>query len=183
MTSDALTDGTSARWGTAIGQIAARLRSPDFSPGALASLRRHDPGMVMGQPAFHRLVAGLPDGDLDDRHAGALRWATVVHAMAIGARPGEAPPDAKAGAALAQARLTEARLTRLLAARDDGFRDQVVLVARATHAKAIGFSWGELGRLVLAEGRYEDWAESLRFKIARAYYQTLAHLEDRPKTA
>lgn len=159
-------------YGRAIADIARRLRGAEFGTGNLASLRRHDAQTVLRQSAFHRLVAEFPDewflGE-DSR----IRWATLVHAMAIGAKPGERVPDGDAGEAFARAKLSEARFTRLLAARDAAFRDQLVLVARFMHAHDIGFSWRRLGKLVLHEGRREDSADRLRFELARGYYRPL----------
>lgn len=163
---------TEPTYGSAIAEIARRLRVVEFGTGALAALRRHDPQAVLRQSAFHRLVAAFPDRWFQADGA-RIRWATLVHAMAIGAKAGDSPPDGDAGEAFARAGLSEARFTRLLAARDAAFRDQLVLVARFMHAHDIGFSWRRLGRLVLDEGRREDSADRLRFELARGYYRAL----------
>lgn len=156
--------------GRAIAEIARRLRGVEFGTGNLAALRRHDPPTVLRQSAFHRLVAPFPEEWFLGEDS-CIRWATLVHAMAIGAKAGERVPDGDAGEAFARAKLSEARFTRLLAARDAAFRDQVVLVARFMHARDIGFSWRRLGKLVLLEGWREGSADRLRFELARGYYR------------
>lgn len=155
-----------------LAEIAATLQRDDFGTGPLASLRRHDPAIVAGQPAFHRLITRLPDERVKDP-ASILRWATVVHAMAIGIRPGVNEPGCEIGTAFARAGLSEARLSRLLAARDAAFRDQVILAVRFLRAKNIPFRWDTLGELILVEDRDETRAATLRFFIARKYYQEL----------
>jgi len=81
--------------GLAIAGIARQIRREDFGTGPLASVRRNAPGAVLGQPAFHRLTADLPEEWL--RGDAPVRWATLVHAMAIGASLGETPPEKPAG--------------------------------------------------------------------------------------
>mgnify|MGYP001809779463 CR=1 FL=1 len=165
----------------AIAAIARAIRRSDFGTGPLASLRRNEPGTVLGQPAFHRLIADIPDDHLIGRQS-RIRWATVIHAMAIGARLDEKLPDMKAGEALATAGVSEARFSKLLASRDETFRHQVVLVARHVHGKNIGFDWRDFGELVLVVDWNEARAEMLRFNIARDYYRAVDRL-DAKKTA
>jgi len=69
-----------------------------------------------------------------------------------------------------------------MAAEGEGFRDQVVLVARHLHAKAIGFDWRRIGELLLVEGWNEARADTLRFALARSYYGAMARL-DRAQTS
>lgn len=168
-------DGTADRetlraW---IGRTSARLASKDFGAGELAQLRRNDPANVAGQPAFHRLMA---DRDRPIGESEALRWATLVHVMAITAAHGAA---LRSGEALAAAELSEVRFTRLMAARGDAFRDQLVLAARLLASKQIPIHWGDLGDILMADESDEEIAGSLRFRIAQSYYRALRK-QDQP---
>lgn len=160
----------------AIAGIGRRLRDRDFGTGALASLRRNGPGVVVGQPAFHRLFADLPDDLLDGIDA-PIRWASVVQASALTAVPGTRPPDLHCGIAFARAGLSEARLSRLLASADEALRDQLAMAARRLAAQQIDCDWRDAGELVLVEGFAEARAETLRFRIARAYWRELAAID------
>ena len=160
-----------------IPRIAEQLRHPAFGAGALASLRRSDPSSVLHQPAFYRLVS--PIGELALAGEGALRWATVVHAMAISARPGtRSPPSRRAGATLARLGYRESRFARLLAARGEALRTEVVLLARFVNAHREPLAWAQLGELVLTEGRRERRAEQLRHALARDYHGATNHSRD-----
>lgn len=156
---------------THIARIARQIAAVDFGAGALAELRRRDAGAVSTTSAFHRLTAPMNEetwgGDK------ARRWATVIQAMAIGTKPGEAGANASAGAALAEAGFAESRFARLLAARGDTFRDQIILLARYMNSRQSRFDWADLGELVLVEGLKEQRAEKLRFRIARDYYRAI----------
>lgn len=154
-----------------IARIARRLAVPDLDPGARASLRRGDPATVLRQAACHRLLLALDEGALAGE--GALRWATVVHAVAIGARPGATSVVRHDGDTLARAGYSEQRFARLLAARGSAFRDQVVLLARFLHSRDEPCAWLDLGELVLVEGLREQRAEWLRLRVARDYYRVL----------
>ncbi len=160
-----------------IGRTSARLASKDFGTGELAQLRRNDPATVAGQPAFHRLMA---DRDRPIAESEALRWATLVHVMAITAAHGSA---LRSGEALAAAGLSEARFTRLMAARGDAFRDQLVLAARLLASKQIPIHWGDLGDLLLAEDIDEERAATLRFRIAQSYFRALRKQDQPAKSA
>ena len=155
-----------------ITRIAKQIADADFGTGPLAELRRKDPEAVASTPAFHRLTAHMEDvswaGD-------ALRWATVIQAMAIGTSPGDALPSESVGSALAYAGYPESRFARLLASRGNSFRGQIVLLARYMNAKKVRFDWRPLGELMLVEGlpAQKERAEELRFNIARDYYRAL----------
>ena len=158
-----------------LARIAARLGRDDISTGTIASLRRGDPATVARQAAFHRLLAEEQDVELD--HDTILRWATAVHIIAIAGRE-RGDPKAGDGDVLARARYPESRLARLLASRDDGYRDQAVLCARFLHSRNAPSSMLDLAELALTEGRRESRAERLRHRIARDYYRaadSLAH--------
>lgn len=152
-----------------LARVARRLSDPELGTGALASVRRGDPASVSRQPTYHRLLRELDDAALAGD--GALRWATAVHVVAILTRPGVPPVPRPAGGALAAAGLPESRLARLLASRDEAFRDQVVLAARFLHSRDEACSPLDLAELALVEGRRERRAEQLRHRLARGYYQ------------
>jgi len=164
----------------AIAAIARTIARDDFGTGPLASLRRAGPDHVMTQSSFYRLLVHIPE-DLAKSVADLLRWASVVHVMALGAKPGSAPSRVPAGAAFAEAGLSEARFSRLLASRGEAFRAQMILVARYMRAKDAQFSCLDVGELLLVEDRNEVWnadrADILRFRLARDYYRIL----DRPE--
>jgi hypothetical protein len=91
-----------------VGRIARRLASDDFGAGELAQLRRNDPATVAGQPAFLRLMA---ERDAPIHEEAAIRWATLVHVMAITAGCGS---TLRSGAALAAGRTAIRNLVRRL---------------------------------------------------------------------
>ncbi|GJG89735.1 hypothetical protein tb265_49160 [Gemmatimonadetes bacterium T265] len=152
-----------------LARVARRLADPELGTGALASIRRGDPATVSRQPTYHRLLRELDDAAL--AADGALRWAAAVHVLAMLARPGVAPPARPAGEALAAAGYPESRLARLLASRDDAFRDQAVLAARFLHSRDEACSPLDLAELALVEGLRERRADQLRHRLARGYYQ------------
>ena len=160
-----------------IGRTSARLASKDFGTGELAQLRRNDPATVAGQPAFHRLMA---DRDRPIGESEALRWATLVHVMAITAAHGSA---LRSGEALAAAGLSEARFTKLMAARGDAFRDQLVLAARLLASKQIPIHWSDLADLLMADEADEETTGRLRFRIAQNYYRALRKQDQPAKSA
>lgn len=153
--------------------LARRLADPAFGAGARAALRRGDPTTVMRQATFHRLVASARIDESRMAGDGSLRWATVLHAMAINIRPGVPLLRGPAGGALAHVRYSESRFMRLLAAHDEGLRDQIVLLARFAHARDESLDWRDLGELVLADGVRPATAERLRLRLARSYYKSL----------
>ena len=75
------------------------------------------------------------------------------------------------GAILAHAELSESRFSRLLASHGDGFRDQLLLVARYLHSKDASPGWSELGELTLTDELNEERADTLRLRLARDYYR------------
>jgi hypothetical protein len=146
------------------------LVDPASGTGALASLRRSEPAVVLRQPSFHRLVRNVEDVAL--RTDGGLRWATAVHLLALLARPGTTRSLRDVGTALALAGFPESRLARLLASRGETFRDQATLAARFLRAHDSPCVPLDLAELALVEERAERRAERLRFRIARSYYRT-----------
>lgn len=149
--------------------IARQLVREELGTGALASLRRGDPAIVLRQPTCHRILRDVDDASLDAD--GALRWATAVHILAILATPGVPWPTRTAGEALAGARFPESRLGRLLASRDAAFRDQAVLATRFLHGRDAACLPLDLAELALIHDRAERRAERLRFRLARDYYR------------
>ena len=75
------------------------------------------------------------------------------------------------------------RFTRLMAARGDAFRDQLVLAARLLASKQIPIHWGDLGDLLLAEDIDEERAATLRFRIAQSYFRALRKQDQPAKSA
>jgi CRISPR system Cascade subunit CasB len=152
--------------------LTVKMAREDFGTGSLASLRRHSPERVAREPAFHRLLAGVPDDMLKAQDA-PVRWAAVIQAIAIGAKPGEPASRESAGKALAEAGYSESRFARLLAAGGSTLRAQIMLLARYMNGKQARFSWADLGELVLVEGWNGECADILRFRLARDYFRQL----------
>lgn len=150
-------------------EMARRVSNPALGTGALASLRRGSAHEVARQAAFYRLLVEVPDHEIPAHDL--IRWAAVAQCMAltgVGATKTESD-----GTVLARAELSESRFSRLLASRGDGFRDQLLLVARYLHSKDASLSWSELGELTLTEEVNEVQADGLRLRIARDYYRAL----------
>lgn len=158
---------------TRLAFLTRRLVDPGLGPGARAALRRGDPITVMRQAAFHRLVARARVDESVLAADGWLRWATVLHAMAIAIRPGAPLSQRPAGEALASAGYSESRFMRLLAADGDTLRDQIVLLARFMHSRDESLDWRDLGELVLADGIRPHTTERVRLRLARSYYKSL----------
>ncbi len=148
-----------------------------FGPGERASLRRNDRSHVVGQPAFHRLLA-LQEIDVPYHEAPA--WGTIVQAIAQTAANGH---HLKTGTALAASGLSEARFVKLMAASGDALLDQVGIIARYLAAKQSAISWTDLADLLLADANGNDErASDKRFRIAKHYYREL-HKLDQQKSA
>lgn len=158
---------------TRLAFLARRLADPGLGASARAALRRADPIVVMQQAVFHRLVARARVDESRMAGDGWLRWATVLHAMAIAIRPGAPLPQRPAGEALVRAGYSESRFVRLLASHGEVLRDQVVLLARFTHARDEPLDWRDFGELVLADEIRPRTAERLRLRLARSYYKSL----------
>ena len=150
--------------------MARHIRNPAMGTGTLASLRRGSAHDVTRQAAFHRLLADLPDYEIQPYDL--IRWAAVAQCMAltgVSARQG-----ASDGTVLAHAALSESRFSRLLASHGDGFRDQLLFVARYLHSKDASLGWNDLGELTLTDDADEERADTLRLQLARDYYRSLA---------
>ncbi len=147
--------------------------------GDLAALRRLDPDRP-DAGAFFRLMALAPGDPLDGPGDRFRRWGLVVWMLAQ--TPGRRS-DQGLGDTLAEAGFSEVRMNRLLAARGDGFRAQARRMLRFLAHKAGAVPYRELGMLILCEGRNEDWAESLRLKIARDYWRSESLRENGPESA
>jgi CRISPR type I-E-associated protein CasB/Cse2 len=149
--------------------MARRIRNPVINTGALASLRRGSAHDVARQAAFHRLLAAVPDHEIPTHDL--IRWAAVAQCMALTGIP--STKSESDGTAMAHADLSESRFARLLASHGDGFRDQLLLVARYLHSKDTSLNWYELGELTLTDGINEERADTLRLRLARDYYRAL----------
>ena len=150
-------------------EMARRIRNPVVGTGALASLRRGSAHDVARQAAFHRLLAEVPDHEIQTHDL--IRWAAVAQCMALTGVP--ATKNESDGTVLARAELSESRFSRLLASHGDGFRDQLLLVARYLHSKDASLGWSELGELTLTDEANEERADTLRLQLARDYYRAL----------
>lgn len=136
--------------------------------GEQAALARLDPESPrphqVGALARALVIAGISP---DDWQAETWqRWALIAHGMALAGHDGAS----RLGAQFARADVSEGRVTRLLTARGDAFRQQVPRVLRLMASRGIAPNWLDFGALILASDRDEANAESLRLRIAGAYY-------------
>jgi len=177
-----MTDASAApgdeRTGAAMGTVAEWLEAVvhRLGVGDVAQLRRLD----LEHPSaavFWRLVAAMPDGDVDApwhvererRFAVILRTFANLRDVHRGGR--------RLGTALAEAGLDERRLLQLLRARRTALAHAIrttchFLASKGTAVDAMGFA-----RLVLSEDA--PWEEDERRRIARDYFGALARAEKR----
>lgn len=144
--------------------------------GERASLARMDPDNLLP----HQMAAlsrGLIQAGLDPDHwqAGAwARWALIAHGMALAGHDGKG----RLGEQMARAGVSESRVTKLLTSRGDAFVQIVPRLLRLLASKGVKPNWYELGSLILKEqaesSESQDEAETLRLRIAGAYFSTQA---------
>lgn len=160
--------------GNAYGALAAYVKRA--GAGERAALARLTPGSLRSNEvaALSRalLFAGLQPENW--RVETWLRWALVVHGIALAGHDG----TGRLGQQLARAGVAESRVTKLLTARGDAFRQLVPRILRLLASKGVSPNWYELGELVLKEssptGEDLERAEQSRLRIASAYFAAQA---------
>ena len=153
-----------------VARISGTLASATYSRGSLAALRRGSPDSLLHEPAFHRLILPIDDGELT--HSGELRWAVAVQGIALLSSPGQKSELQQAGALLAGAGYSEQRLARLLASSGSAIHDQVLLACRFLRGRRVGGMPMQLFELALAEHQPRR-LDRLRFECAREYYRVV----------
>lgn len=156
----------------AIAVIESRMERAD--PGELAQLRR----LAVGAPglAFWRIMA---ECRVDDSLRNAAReaiWPDVLSALAhLAPLTGEELP---LGQALAETRYAEARLLRLLRADAASVGGEIGTVARWLAAKGVRAKGFDIADFALSRSRPDaDSTDKPAHTIAKAYFDTIAHLE------
>ncbi|WP_171070160.1 type I-E CRISPR-associated protein Cse2/CasB [Methylobacterium terricola] len=190
-----------------IAEIAARIAAPlthedRFGAGPLAELRRLDPSGALAEPTLHRLLA-RHTFETEVGEAGFPAWALVIHALALAApdhlsfpRREDEPPETDAeargrfwaersrhaqrqlGRALFEAGLSERRFSILLDATADDLRVALPRTVRFLVSAGKRLPVLAVADLV-ASARYpeDEWAQSVRHRIARGYYRAEATAE------
>jgi len=161
-----------------VARIAAELAAPSFPRGDLAALRRMNPDAPGRTPVLLRMVARHASDRLEYGADELVRWALVLHGMALMAPGHHHRVQVPVGRSLfgpgREPLYAESRLARLLSARGPAFRAQVPRLARQLKARDQALDWREFADLILAEGRDEAGAEQARERIAQAYYRAEA---------
>lgn len=156
-----------------IGQ-AARFPGDAYGLGAgerAALARMNSEAMRAHQIAA--LSRALVQAELEPEHwrpGTWLRWALIAHGMALAGHNGKGA----LGVQLCTAGVAENRVTKLLTARGDAFRQLLPPLLRLLASKEVAPNWGELGGLILSEGKDEEGAEEIRMKIASRYFSAQA---------
>jgi CRISPR system Cascade subunit CasB len=141
-----------------------------------AALARLDPDALlphqMAALAKGLIQAGLDPDQWQSQAWG--RWALIAHGMALAGHDGKG----RLGEQMARAGVSESRVTKLLTSRGDAFVQIVPRLLRLLASKGVKPNWYELGRLILKEqaldSESQDDAETLRLRIAGAYFSTTA---------
>ena len=142
--------------------------------GERAALARLDPDGELRPHQIAALSRALVHADLspenwypDTWH----RWALIAHGMALAGHD----HNQRLGLQLSQAGVSESRVTKLLTARGDAFRQLLPRLLRLVASKGKELNWFELGGLILAQERDEETAETIRLKIAGAFFTAEAN--------
>lgn len=146
--------------------------------GEAAALARLDPDGVWRPHQIAALSRALIHAGIDPERWQPetwRRWALIAHGMALTGHASGA-----LGAQLHVAGVSEARVTKLLTARGEAFRQLLPRLLRLLASNEVVPNWYELGGLILAEGRDEDKAETIRMRIAGRYFSALAKSEQQP---
>lgn len=153
-------------------------------PTALsAAARRMDP--TRPARAAATLVPILESADIDCARmtdARLLRWAIVVHALAVLSGTAGAPVCSRkrpAGRVMAACGYSEHRFARLLTARGEPLSAQVVRLARYLRAAGgVPLDLRAIADLVLEDGEANGLAERARLRLARDYFGGARRADD-----
>lgn len=153
----------------------SHLLTPErLGTGALAELRRMDPGGPVLPPAFWRLrFQHLPEALCRDAPEPERAWAVILHGMAQFPPPCHRPGrENHIGAALQETGYSEARFIRLLRAEGPGLAHECRIACRWLAVKGRAIDWEQCARFLYY--RITDpagaWAERLSQDLARDYF-------------
>ena len=166
----------------AIASLAGQVRHAGM--GTLARLRRFDPIKNAQGALFETermlMAAGVQPRDAQQR----LRWALVLHCLALAQGRHDTRFDADPGAVLAKLRFSEARLRQLVEADERMLLTLVPRLSRRLAAAGATVNWRPLADLLLYGGPGDEAgrarADAARQRLVRRYVDaqsvTQAHL-------
>jgi len=175
--------GPAQRLGETIDALKDVIRNPrKMSTGEVAELRRFKPEGKLG-PAFWKLRASvlIERGELIPLESGQeereQRWAIILAGLARLEGPdvvrGRSPRlhsgEVSLGTALSRAEFDPKRLDKLLEVEGHALHVNVLQVATVLAQKGQVANWTDAAALVLSDGA--EWAEGVRRRIARNFYQ------------
>lgn len=154
-----------------IASLAGQVRHAGM--GTLARLRRFDPAKSPQGALFETermlMAAGVQPRDAQQR----LRWALVLHCLALAQGRHDARFDADPGAVLARLRISEARLRQLVEADERVLSTLMPRLARRLAAAGATVNWRPLADLLLQGGPEDidgrDRADTARHRLVRRY--------------
>jgi len=155
--------------------IAETIEDKEFDRGDRSRLRRMDPGNP-DTAAFWKLLvrAGMP------QNPNIRKWGLIMHGMALMSHGAALAhrPRLSVGRVLYQGEgnrvpfYSEKRLSTLLAARGTTLHRLLARLFRMLSVEKCAFNWIEMAKFILYEGYDEGLSDQIRFKIARAYYDS-----------
>ena len=149
-------------------ELAKTITSPSFPKGSAAALRRMD-HRYPSEPVFLKL---LPTVGLDYSDDEVLRrYALIAKTLAMTAPIHQLYK--KIGTALVEAKISELRFSKLLASRGAQFEALSIQLVQQLVSKRQPADWTEICKLILTEGRDEEYAEDLRLQIAKDFYSKI----------
>lgn len=151
--------------------LAGQLRHA--STGALARLRRFHPEANPRAALFDTermlMAAGVQPRDAEQR----LRWALVLHCLALAQGRHDPRVDAEPGAVLAKMHYSEARLRQLVEADERVLSNLMPRLARRLAAAGATVNWWPLADLLLYAGSRDEagrmCADAARQRLIRRY--------------
>jgi hypothetical protein len=154
-----------------IASLAGQVRHAGM--GTLARLRRFDPGKNSQAALFDTermlMAAGVHPRDAQQR----LRWALVLHCLALAQGRHDPRFDADPGAVLAKLRFGEARLRQLVEADERVLSTLMPRLARRLAAAGATVNWRPLADLLLHSGLGDEAsrarADAARQRLIRRY--------------
>ncbi len=154
-----------------LASLAAQLRHA--GTGTQARLRRFHPQQDQQAALFDTerllLAAQVHPRDADER----IRWALVLHCLALAQGRHDPRPDAEPGAVLARLRFGEARLRQLVEADERVLATLLPRLARRLAAASAAINWWPLADLLLHAGLTDPQslarADAARQRLIRRY--------------
>ncbi len=152
----------------AVASLAGQIRHAN--PGVVARLRRAHPGHDNRSALFESewLLQAAQIQPRSEDHR--LRWALVLHCLAIAKDLHDPRTEAEPGAVLARLRFSEARLRQLVEADQDLLIDLMPRIARRLAAAGAALNWWPLVDLLLHTGTPDEAiADRARQRLVRHF--------------